>query len=545
MTPHLSTRGIWVFLSALIFIAAGAIAEHQVLLILGEIQVALLAVSFLTCVVAGHALDRRYVSIAVLDEAGQEAFATTGHVVDQPITVRIRIANDGWMPLFSFRIQPYGADALELGEVDDRFQLASRTAAEAEFAISAQRSGRWMLHGFDVAVTDPLGLLEARDYLPSMHAFECYPHAARGASKTRAHRMEAMAIQSVGRHMVSQTGTGTVLRELRDYNPGDPLRNVAWKATARHRRLIARDYEREVTLSVYVLVDMSSSMRGGLWQGQKLEHTIGLATEIADTIIRGRDRAGVMTFDEKLYGHIPPGMAPAHLHRIIRHLIGLNSVVDPELTELDQVEVIQRVADYLLVQERLDFRRGDDVEPRSGVNERLLARWLDNILPLDADRFDSPILHDGILTEEPGPIREFARLRGLDIPYRVEARLGLKERGLLAAIEQLIGLNRQSQWIIVLSDLCGVMNLELVTRAVRLAAIKGHALQFLVPFTPAYYAEADEPSETYAVARELFTIGERDERMKVIEHLRSLGVPVEFIQPGTSAARLLAPHRAA
>lgn len=538
MNPHLTTRGLWVFVAALGFIAAGAIAQQTLLLMMGEVLVGVLGISFMLCVVAALALDRRFVALSIRDEGGEEHYTSTGLTAGEASSIRLYVRNNAWLPLYGLELAPYGAETLDFDAIDDHFHLPSRSEADVEVGVAARRTGRWTLQGFDVALCDPLGLLAARDYLPCVHAFECFP-AHRRRSTVEQRNLGALALKHGGKHQVRQLGTGSVVRELRDYQPGDPLRHIAWKATARTRRLISRDFEREVNMSVYTLLDISTSMRGGQWQGQKLEHGIEAVAEITEAIGAARDRVGLMTFDEKLYGHIPPGTSPAHRARMLRHLVGLTCVVDDELIEWSDAELVQKVADYLLVQERLDFRRGEPVDPESGVNRVLLERWLDSIMRREVDRYDSPVLHDGVIAPETSRLRRFAQLRGLTVPYRVEARLGLKERGLNEAIEQIITSSRESQWIVVITDLCGVMNTEVLTRAIRLAQIKGHTLRFLVPFTPAYYDDDPDGAERYRISRELFATREREERLKIASHLRTLGVPVDFMKPGQSALQLL------
>ncbi len=538
MNPHLTTRGIYVLVGALVFIAAGAVTEQPLLLLLGQVQVTVLAISFLLCVVAALALDRRFVRIEIRDDSGSTSFRSTGRVTGEESDVEVFVTNEAWLPLYGLELAPFGARALSLGDIDEHFHLPSGAEVSASLTVEAKRSGRWTLQGFDVSICDPLGLLAARDYLPCLHAFECFPR--RGHRRDRSARnLGAFALQHGGKHVVRQIGTGSMVRELRDYQPGDPLRHIAWKATARNRRLISRDFEREVNLSMYLLLDISTSMRGGQWEGHKLEHGIEAVAELADSVIGARDRVGLMTFDEKLYGHIPPATSPSHLARILRHLVGVNSVVDAELTEWNEVELAQKLADYLVVQERLDFRRGDELDADSGVNIKLLQRWLRSVMRLEMEKYDSPILHDGVVDDDATLLRHFTQLRGLEVPYRVEARLGLKERGLNEAIERIVTTARESQWIVALTDLCGIMNTEVVTRSIRLAQIKGHALRFLVPFTPAYYEDDPDGSERYRISRELFSTREREERLKIASHLRGLGVQVDFMKPGQSALQLL------
>jgi uncharacterized protein (DUF58 family) len=321
------------------------------------------------------------------------------------------------------------------------------------------------------------------------------------------------------------------MRELRDWHSGDTLRDIAWKPSVRARRLVSREFEREVTTTSYVVLDVSSSMRGGHKKGEILEYAVHLAVDLVDTVIRGNDRVGFMTFDEKLYGHILPASSTRQLQRVFHHLIGLSAVVDPELTELDDADVYRLAADYTLVQERLDFRKGEGVDTESGVNIALLERWIGTVIQATRREFDSPVLHEGVLSTKTKLVREFLQLRGVEVPYRVEARLGMKERGLVQAIEEITKSRPMVQSVTFITDLCGVMNIDPVIRALRTLRHKKVRLSFLVPFGPAFYDDSGVQDERYDVARGLFTSAEADERSKALNKLRGHGIEVTVIRP--------------
>jgi uncharacterized protein (DUF58 family) len=533
VNPYLTSRGRWVLVSGVIYLLVGASLSHPLIVILGQIQLALLAVAFMLLVPGALILDRRRVTLAV--RAGEEVGEAPGvsrHIAGESIEVDVAVTNPTPLELYGARLLPYGADALELEPPEEAVDVPGGYRVDTSFTARADRCGRWTMHGFDVEISDPLGLIEARDYLPCTHHFECYAEATRRA---RAPRGARAARNGAGRQSVARMGTGTELMELREHQSGDPLRAIAWKATARQRKLISKSYEHEVNRSLYVLLDISTSMRGGQSPGQKLDYAIEETAALARDTLERRDGFGLMTFDEKLHGHIPTGTSRAHLRRVLHHLVGLQSIVDPGLTEFDDAELRQSVVDYLLVQERLDFRKGEHVDPISGINERLLSQWLRGVLPTNRRRYDSVSLHEGLgARDELSPLRRFAQLRGIEVPYRVEARLGMKERGLAEALEALYGGRRGSKLVVVISDLCGVMNMELLTRTVRMARLQGHHLSFVVPFTPSFYEEGDERrAESYRILKELFTSAEREERLRIVGQLRKLGVEVRLAAPAS------------
>lgn len=529
MSPYLTTRGRWLLLSAGVFLLLGAILSEPILLYLGQVQIVLLGIAFMLLVPGALALDRRKVRFEVLED-DDETSRKSAHVVGDHVTRRVRVTNESGITLHALHADPFGADALEGSPAKARRFLPGHSSLETAFEVDFKRTGRWMLHGFDVRIADPLGLLETRDYLPAPHPFEVYPK--RGALRRRlTPRAGGISRREGGRHPVEQLGLGTDVRELREHQSGDPLRHIAWKATVRRGKLISKNFEHETAMSVYLMLDVSCSMRGGQTPGQKLEYGITTAVSIAEALLKRRDSVGLMTFDEKLYGHVAPSSAPHHARRILHHLVGVSSIVDPDLTEYDEDEVGALVADYLLIQERLDFRKGDEVDEVTGVNRKLLQRWLMSVFGRTKEEYGSAVLTQGIFEQRASRLRQFAQLRGLEIPYRVEARLGMKERGLVEALEQLVTQSSGKHMIVVISDLCGIMNLDMLTRGIRLALVRGHRIKFIVPFTPAFYGEGKDLSPKYDVLKGLFTSAERQERMRIVTELRSLGVAVEFSQP--------------
>ena len=535
MNPYLTHRGRWVLLSGAVFLLAGAALSNPLILVLGQVQIALLAVAFMLLVPGALALDRRRIECEVVEEDDAQQNTAekqvTGMLAGEHTEARLRVRNHAPLGLYGVRFRPFGAPELELEAPRGFYDIPGQRSVELGFGLQAARAGRWTLHGLDVEIADPLGLIETRDYLPCTHHYEFYPRVIRIPRTSALPRGGAAEDAPGGRHLLRRLGMGTDVVELREHQPGDPLRNIAWKATARQRKLIDKNFEQEVARSVYILLDISSSMRGGQQPGQKLDFAVAQTVLLAQSVLRDRDSVGLMTFDEKLYGHVPAGSSPAHLRRMLHHLVGLHTIVDPDLTEFDDSEVERSVVDYLLVQERLDFRKGKHVDQVTGINGRLLQQWLRGVGPANERRYDSETLDEGVVAEEGNLVRRFAQLRGVNIPYRVEARLGMKERGLVEALEALARLRGGRRIVVIISDLCGIMNMELLSRGVRLAQIKGHQLKVLMPFTPAFYDRGEELGPKYAILKELFTSAEREERARVVQQLRALGVEVELMAP--------------
>lgn len=116
-------------------------------------------------------------------------------------------------------------------------------------------------------------------------------------------------------------GRGMSFSEVREYQPGDDVRDIDWNVTARFDRTYVKVFEEERELTVMLLVDVSGSLDFGS-QGQTQRE---LLTEIAATLafsaIRNNDKIGVLFFSDRVEKFIPPAKGRSHILRIIRELL--------------------------------------------------------------------------------------------------------------------------------------------------------------------------------------------------------------------------------
>ena len=109
--------------------------------------------------------------------------------------------------------------------------------------------------------------------------------------------------------------------EVREYQPGDDIRDIDWNVTARFDRTYVKVFEEERELTVLLLIDVS----GSLDFGTKTQSQRDLLTEIAATLafsaIRNNDKIGVIFFSDHCEKFIPPAKGRAHILRIIREML--------------------------------------------------------------------------------------------------------------------------------------------------------------------------------------------------------------------------------
>jgi uncharacterized protein (DUF58 family) len=116
-------------------------------------------------------------------------------------------------------------------------------------------------------------------------------------------------------------GQGVQFSEHRQYVPGDDVRHIDWKVSARSRDPLIKKYEEERELTVLILVDVSGSKSFGSHQKVKSEVAAELAGMLAYAAIHTGDKVGVLLFSETVELIIRPKKGRSHIQRIIRDVL--------------------------------------------------------------------------------------------------------------------------------------------------------------------------------------------------------------------------------
>jgi uncharacterized protein (DUF58 family) len=115
-------------------------------------------------------------------------------------------------------------------------------------------------------------------------------------------------------------GAGIEFEEVREYSPGDEVKSIDWKVTARMGRPFIKLYREERELIVMLLVDMSASGRFGTTAAIKRDTAAEIASILAFNAIRNNDKVGAILFTDRVEKYIPPKKGTAHVWRVIKEI---------------------------------------------------------------------------------------------------------------------------------------------------------------------------------------------------------------------------------
>src|SRR5258707_7822843 len=116
-------------------------------------------------------------------------------------------------------------------------------------------------------------------------------------------------------------GAGIAFEEVCAYQPGDDIRTIDWKVTARMGQPFIKRFVEERELTVVLLIDCSASHQFGTQFQQKREVAAELAALIAFTAVSNNDRVGLVQFTDEVERFVPPRKGSPHVLRLIRDVL--------------------------------------------------------------------------------------------------------------------------------------------------------------------------------------------------------------------------------
>ena len=197
--------------------------------------------------------------------------------------------------------------------------LRRNGSAAASFPMACPRRGTYLLKGFRVETGFPFGMLRARQTFREQRPLLVYPKF------TPIDRLilGAPRRQPVGGVAISARG-GESMEYLgnRDYRPGDNVRDIDWRATARSDRPVVREWIDEHVLRAVVLLDTQLDVaERGRWKlpwraatpapGEAFEAACSLAAAVAEALLRQDYRIDALVIAHAVH-EMPTLGSPLH-----------------------------------------------------------------------------------------------------------------------------------------------------------------------------------------------------------------------------------------
>lgn len=203
---------------------------------------------------------------------------------------------------------------------DLNFQITISAGAKKmiTYFIRPVKRGEYSFGTVNVFASSPLAFLSRRFKFSGDALVPVYP------SYIQMRKYELMALSNrltdAGIKRIRRVGQNREFELIKEYVTGDDFRTVNWKATARKNHLMVNHYQDERSQQVYSVIDKGRVMQMPFNGLSLLDYAINASLVISNIAIKKSDKAGLITFQNKIGSTVPAGKQNKQMHQILEAL---------------------------------------------------------------------------------------------------------------------------------------------------------------------------------------------------------------------------------
>jgi len=203
-------------------------------------------------------------------------------------------------------------------DIEFNLELTAGERKSIHYFLRPVKRGEYSFGSVNVLVHSPLRLIARRFKFSANKNVPVYP------SYIQMRKYELLAIHhrltEGGIKKIRKIGQNQEFELIKDYLAGDDIRTINWKATARRSKLMVNQFQDERSQQVYSLIDKGRVMQMPFNGMSLLDYAINASLAISNVAIRKSDKAGLLTFQDRVGSFLRAGRMNNQMASIQRTL---------------------------------------------------------------------------------------------------------------------------------------------------------------------------------------------------------------------------------
>jgi uncharacterized protein (DUF58 family) len=296
-------------------------------------------------------------------------------------------------------------DGLDFEHLPQSVVLHPGTQSQIGYRLRPLKRGLFHFERCELNVPSPMGFWSARRYLKLQGSTRVYPDFA------RVYGGQLLAVDNwlsqIGIRQRQRRGLGLEFNQLREFREGDSLRQIDWKATARQRSPIVREYQDERDQQIMFMLDCGRRMRSQDGELSHFDHALNAALLLSYVALRQGDAVGFSTFASEQNRYLAPVKGPSQLNLVLNTVYDLTSTQRPADYRAAARQLLARQKRRALIVLMTNLRDEDDEEllvavKQLGERHRVLVvslreEVLDNLRQTPVQTLDQALTYCGTI----------------------------------------------------------------------------------------------------------------------------------------------------
>lgn len=237
--------------------------------------------------------------------------------LSDPNTVQISFCNTSKHPVDITFIDELPFE-FQKRDFEEHFSLNAQEEKLLQYQLRPTQRGLYAFGRLQIFVSLSPFLLERRITIDAQQEVAVYPSIV---------QMKALELNTFNKMSYTQgikkirrIGHSYEFEQIKPYVQGDDYRSINWKASSRNATLMVNQYEDERSQQVYCIIDKSRVMRMPFNGLSLTDYAINSALAISNIILKKHDKAGLITFSDKIGTTLKADSRPNQLNKILLSL---------------------------------------------------------------------------------------------------------------------------------------------------------------------------------------------------------------------------------
>lgn len=239
---------------------------------------------------------------------------------ENPITVTLR-------NFYTFAVSVKVIDEIpfqfQVRNFEIKRKLKNASQDEFQYKLRPTERGEYYFGNLNVYVSSPLKLISKRYKFGQDQMVPTYP------SYIQLRKYDLIAFSNnlfqYGVKKIRRIGHTMEFEQIKEYVPGDDIRTLNWKATAKKNSLMVNQFQDEKSQNIYMVIDKGRVMKMPFNGMSLLDYAINATLVLSNVILKKQDKAGMFSFSKKVENRVMAEKRTSQMQKILESLYNIKT----------------------------------------------------------------------------------------------------------------------------------------------------------------------------------------------------------------------------
>lgn len=207
---------------------------------------------------------------------------------------------------------------LQMRDFEMKSSIKKDEEQEFEYMVTPTSRGSYVFGNVNILVNSALGFVQQKQVVELRAEVPVYPSIIQMKKFELKAHPSYLVSEGVKQHR--RMGHSYEFDQIKEYVIGDDSRSINWKASSRRGTLMVNQYEDERSQQIFSIIDKSRSMRMPFNNLTLLDYAINTSLVISNVVLQRHDKAGLVTFSDKIGTILPAERSSRQLKKILEAL---------------------------------------------------------------------------------------------------------------------------------------------------------------------------------------------------------------------------------